>query len=98
MDVLLARQYNLISTLAEQGALSGKGGSGSLSSLEEKTLSERLLVLTAALWHSGHCSGQRVLLPACACTHLLQCAHVLCLCAARHHNTPQNRPHRGDAP
>ncbi|KAF8060038.1 serine/threonine-protein kinase [Scenedesmus sp. PABB004] len=36
-DVLLARQYNLISLMAQQGALSGRGGGGSL---QEKTLDQ----------------------------------------------------------
>lgn len=36
MDVLLARQYNLISCMAEQGGMSGSKA----TSLEEKTLGE----------------------------------------------------------
>lgn len=40
MDVLLARQYNLISCMAEQGMSNGNGSGKRGNSLEEKTLGE----------------------------------------------------------
>jgi hypothetical protein len=53
MDVLLARQYNLISCVLEQDA--GKGGSKN-STLQEKTLGEgagrrALFMRRVASWH-----------------------------------------------
>lgn len=38
MDVLLARQYNLISCMAEQGGMTARSKKG--TSLEQKTLGE----------------------------------------------------------
>jgi hypothetical protein len=54
MDVLLARQYNLISCMAEQGGLNDSGRRG--NSLEEKTLGEAGYCGHAACFSSGSSS------------------------------------------
>lgn len=74
MDVLLARQYNLISVMAQQGVVGSMGGRTGSSSLEEKTLGRLHAAAQLLVAESCRCDRRkRVTYFVSVCRDLLAC-------------------------